>query len=251
MAVIGKGVMEVRRKRAKARADLLLPNLLTLLNLLFGVIALLSLYHGKLRQAALSILVAALFDAIDGRVARMTRSTTAFGRELDSLADLISFGVAPGFLFYTWALKGQRIGWVAVFLYVACGALRLARFNVRGSLREFEGLPIPSAGCFLASFFLLWQRFGLGTPHPYVVAALAFLLGFLMVSSLRYPSLKGELLGRGYFRGAVAFVLLLVFFLFERDLLLFALFGTYVAYGPLKQLRVVARRQRRYEGQRP
>lgn len=243
--------MELKKRREKASADLLLPNLLTLLNLLFGVMALLSLYHGKLKQAALSILVAALFDAIDGRVARMTRSTTAFGKELDSLADLISFGVAPGFLFYTWALKGQKIGWVAVFLYVACGALRLARFNVKGTLKEFEGLPIPSAGCFLASLFLLWQRLGWGIPHSYAVAALVFLLGFLMVSSLRYPSLKGELLGRGYFRGAVAFVLLLVFFLFERDFLLFVLFGTYVAYGPLRQLKVATRRQRKYEGQHP
>lgn len=241
----------MKKKRERARADLLLPNLLTLLNLLFGVMALLLLYHGKLKQAALSILVAALFDAIDGRVARMTRSTTAFGRELDSLADLISFGLAPGFLFYTWALQGQKVGWVAVFLYVACGALRLARFNVKGTLKEFEGLPIPSAGCFLASFFLLWQRLGWDVPHPHVVAALAFLLGFLMVSSLHYPSLKGELLGKGHFRGAVVFVVFLVFFLFERDFLLFALFGAYVAYGPLRQLRVVTKRQRRYEGQRP
>lgn len=241
----------MKKRKESKRADLILPNLLTLLNLLFGVIALLWLYHGRLRQAAISILIAALFDAIDGRVARITRSTSTFGRELDSLADLSSFGIAPSLLFYSWALTGQKLGWVAVFLYVACGALRLARFNVRGTLKEFEGLPIPSAGCFLASFFLLWQRFGWGTPHPYVVAALVFLLGFLMVSSLRYPSLKGNLLGMGYFRGAVAFVLLLVFFLFERDLLLFALFGAYVVYGPLRQLGMATRRQKRYEGQRP
>ena len=133
----------------------LLPNLFTSANLLFGFLSMIAASNGQYNQAALAILVAVGLDAVDGKVARMTNSASAFGLEYDSLADLLSFGMAPGWLLYNWFLSSLGLfGWLAAFLFVVCGALRLARFNVQASHVQryvFTGLPIPAAASVVAA----------------------------------------------------------------------------------------------------
>ncbi len=186
-----------------------LPTLMTAGNLLCGYVATLQIFDGRMQSnmlhyhyAILAILVACVFDALDGRVARMGGQESPFGRELDSLADIVSFGLAPSLLVYDIVLKDfdPRIGWPISGLYLVCGAVRLARFNciaasdVKSSNKNFKGCPIPAAAGVIASLTLLviWldgaQR-ELG-PMKYVLVALMLLLSFLMVSNLEYPSFK-------------------------------------------------------------
>ena len=140
------------------------PNLITSGSLFAGFHSIASTYNGNFEKAAIGIIVGVILDGLDGRVARMTRTTTRFGVEYDSLVDLVSFGVAPAFLVYGWALSAfGRWGWLAAFLYLICGALRLARFNVQINTVEkgqFNGLPIPAAGTFVASMILLFYYLG-------------------------------------------------------------------------------------------
>src|ERR1700733_9449296 len=132
-----------------------LPNLFTTGNMFFGFLSMIQSLEGHFVIAAYCIVAAAVFDTLDGRVARMTHATSKFGMEYDSLSDLVSFGVAPAILLYLWALKPfDRIGWLASFMYMACGALRLARFNVQAQSVEkkyFQGLPIPMAAGIVAT----------------------------------------------------------------------------------------------------
>ena len=125
----------------------ILPNLMTTANLFCGFFSIIHSIKGDFKYASIAIVVAAIFDMLDGRLARLTRATSKFGAEYDSLCDLVSFGLAPGLLLYLWALSPfGRLGWIACFLMVACGALRLARFNVQAGVVEknyFQGLPIP------------------------------------------------------------------------------------------------------------
>ena len=147
----------------------ILPNLFTTANIFCGFFAMISTMKQNYLYAAYAIVVAAIFDQFDGRLARLTRSTSKFGAEYDSLCDVVSFGVAPAFLMFHWALQPfGRLGWMACFLYVACGAIRLARFNVQVNIIEknyFQGLPIPMAGGIVASsvlafFELKWDAWG-------------------------------------------------------------------------------------------
>jgi CDP-diacylglycerol--serine O-phosphatidyltransferase len=151
--------------------------------------------HGQYSRATWLIFAAVGMDMLDGRIARLTGTTSEFGGELDSLADVISFGVAPALLVYSWGLSAvPRAGWLAAFLFVMCGALRLARFNVqRHSVdsRYFVGLPIPAAALQLAALVHFWPE-PLGQKAEAMMAmALVIVLAFLMVSTFRYPSLKG------------------------------------------------------------
>ena len=135
----------------------ILPNLLTTGNLFFGFFAIVKSLQGQFVWAGPAILLAALFDVLDGRVARLTRGTSEFGVQYDSLCDVVSFGVAPAFMMYQFGLHNLgRMGWVACFLFMACGALRLARFNVQSSIGkasgDFTGLPIPMAAIVVACF---------------------------------------------------------------------------------------------------
>jgi CDP-diacylglycerol---serine O-phosphatidyltransferase len=186
------------------KAMFVLPNLFTVSSIFLGFYAL-TLCAGdatpvQLYQAALAIVFAMIFDAFDGRVARMTKTQSDFGMQLDSLADVISFGAAPGLLVYKWALA--PLGVIGIFLsctYVACGALRLARFNVlaargdKGSSRFFVGLPIPlAAGSITALVIAHYKEFGAatdGATHAFV-ALVVLLLSFLMVSTVRYRTFK-------------------------------------------------------------
>ena len=183
------------------------PSLLTTGGMFFGFYAIMVALNGQYEQGALAILVAGVFDGLDGRVARAMNATSAFGKEYDSLADFLSFGIAPAVLIYQWALVPfHRVGWAAAFLFAVCGALRLARFNVqqaaqdeRVSKRYFQGLPIPAAAGILAATLLFYLELGIHSDEGNAAGVglwrwlplfLTFGLGILMVSSLRFRSMK-------------------------------------------------------------
>ena len=166
--------MSFRRRRKKKdrrrfRGVYLLPNLITSMSLFAGFYAIVASMDGRFYAAAWAILIALILDGLDGRVARMTKTTSGFGVQYDSLADLVAFGVAPGIMAYLWALKDfKQFGWAAAFLFVVCGALRLARFNVQqGSFdpRYFNGLPIPAAAMMVAASVAFYHELGEWLPR--------------------------------------------------------------------------------------
>jgi len=234
-----------RSKRREKRGVYLLPNLLTAASLLCGFYALVASWKGEFVHAAVAILLAGLFDGIDGKVARLTHSASRFGTEFDSLADLVSFGVAPAMLAYSWILHPYgRWGWLAAFLYVICGALRLARFNVRATaaeMRHFSGLPTPAAAYGIATTVLLSQRLGIPIEEKGLfLSILLYLLAFLMVSNFPYPSFKDlELLRRRPFSTLVTGILIMVVVIAEPQITLFLCSWAYVTLGPLKRVRIM------------
>ncbi len=238
-------------RRRMRRGVYLLPSILTLGNLSCGFYALVAVYNDEYTAAAIAILLALVFDYLDGGVARMTGATSDIGIELDSLADLVSFGVAPGLLGYVYALK--PFGWIgglAAFAFAACGAFRLARFNVQTRAldkRFFVGLPIPAAAAVVASFVLFMKEssavvvFGRELLPPAATAAGVLLgmygLGYLMVSKIRYRSLKGlELRRRRPF--TILTTILLVFLVVASYpiLFLFLFFFLYAASGVVRMM---------------
>ena len=232
------------------RGIYLIPNLLTTGNLFSGYYAIIAVFNANYLYAAMAILLAMAFDVLDGKSARLTKSTSRFGVEYDSLADLVSFGVAPGLLIYSWALSSYgRIGWIAAFLYVVCGALRLARFNVQvGSVesKHFVGLPIPAAAGVIASLVVLDQHIlQMGTEiKPLLILGFIYVLAFLMVSSFRYRSFKDfHLRDRKPFRVLVSAVLVLIILAAEPQTLLFVVFTGYALSGVAEKLLTLATRK--------
>ncbi|MBX3041360.1 MAG: CDP-diacylglycerol--serine O-phosphatidyltransferase [Bdellovibrionaceae bacterium] len=216
----------------------ILPNLVTTGNLFCGFFAAIMAIKGQFVFASYFIVAAAIFDLLDGRLARLTRSTSKFGAEYDSLCDLISFGMAPALLLYTWALSPfGRIGWVACFLFVACGALRLARFNVQANVVEknyFQGLPIPMAAGIVASSVLAFDDMGLEAFGSIPLLLMTILLAFVMVSTFRYRSFKDlDLKERVPFRHLVIGVGLIVVVLLRPEVMLFFLFMGYATLGAI------------------
>src|SRR5438445_3036657 len=192
-------IYAVRRRRRippLRKGVYILPNLFTSAGLFSGFYSIICTLDGEYWKAAVLILVAQLCDALDGRIARLTRSTSSFGVQYDSLADLVAFGVAPGILVYQWALRPWgRWGWLAASLYVTCGALRLARFNVQLApvqKRYFVGLPIPAAAGVIAATVLLYLWLGgEGETGKHIMMLLViFGVAGLMVSEIRYYSFK-------------------------------------------------------------
>ncbi|MDU4961395.1 MAG: CDP-diacylglycerol--serine O-phosphatidyltransferase [Sporomusaceae bacterium] len=168
----------------------LIPNALTALNLVFGVFAIISAYHEQFQQAGALILAAMIADGLDGRVARFFGVSGDFGKELDSLCDLVSFGVAPGFLAYVLVLhEWGGAGMAIAALFATCGALRLARFNVNVGIVKgfFMGLPIPAAGCVIATFIMTGLK-----PEGIWFPVMMSIVALLMVSTVRYPDFKGK-----------------------------------------------------------
>jgi CDP-diacylglycerol--serine O-phosphatidyltransferase len=163
-------------------------------NLFAGFFAIMAATDGRHQAAAVAIVVAAILDLLDGRIARLTRAVSDFGMQLDSLADAVSFGVAPAVLVQQWALVPlHRVGWGAAFLMAACGVIRLARFNSRHTLsdhRFFRGLPIPMAACAVAGLVLMGSDEGVAFLPSLLVAAVVVALALLMVSPLPYRSFK-------------------------------------------------------------
>ena len=222
----------------KKKGIYLIPNLFTSGNLFCGVFAIISILDGNHLVAAASILVGMIFDLLDGKLARLTNTTSAFGVEYDSLSDLISFGVAPGLLAYSWALRDYgRFGWVALFLYVVCAALRLARFNVQVSgpeSKDFIGLPTPAAAGLVAAMVIFDGNvisFG-ETVRPYIVLPLSYLLAFLMVCHFLYRSFKGlNLRDRKPFAVLVGVLLVFLVLLTRPYVMGFVLCALYVLSG--------------------
>lgn len=227
----------------------LLPNLLTTAGLFAGFYSIVASLHQEFQVAAVAILIANLFDALDGRVARLTRTSTRFGIEYDSLADLVAFGVAPAMLIYCWALEPWgNWGWLAAALYLTCAALRLARFNVQFDSvekRHFVGLPSPAAAEAIAATVLLFYRFGAYGPTDkhLLLLLITYALAALMVSTIRYFSFKeNDLLRRQPFWTLLAAIVLLKLLIAEPQFFLFVAFYGYALSGPLRLLWVLGRR---------
>lgn len=215
-----------------------LPSFLTSLSMLAGFYSIVATLNGDFVNAAWAILVSGIFDGLDGRVARITHSTTRFGVEYDSLSDLAAFGIAPGVLMYWWALKPLgRLGWLAGFLYVACGAIRLARFNVQINTVEskyFQGLPIPAAAGLVATVIIFLTNFEIEPRSVQIpLLLISYLLAALMVSTVKYNSFKDlQLARRKPFNALIIVVLLIVFVVSEPRIMLFSLCFAYVLSGP-------------------
>lgn len=182
------------RTRHLRRGIYLLPTLFTVGNLFCGFFSVVQAAHGHLAKAALLIIVAGVLDGLDGRIARLTGTTSDFGVEFDSLADMVSFGMAPALLAYHWALNPLgRVGWLIAFLFVVCAAMRLARFNIRadwGDKRHFAGLPSPAAAGTLACVVFAFPVVPESGWVSVLLAVLVAAVGLLMVSRFRYRSFK-------------------------------------------------------------
>lgn len=214
----------------------LLPNFVTTMNMFFGFYSVVASINADFVMAAWAILIASIFDMLDGRVARLAKATSSFGVEYDSLCDLVSFGVAPGVLLYTWALEPfGRLGWLAAFLFVACGALRLARFNVTTSSLPpgyFQGLPIPMAAGIVATFLIFNDALLWPVMSSARIVALVIALGMasLMVSSIPFPSFKEfNWRSRASFGYLLVGVLVMILIAVRPEVTLFALLSSYVA----------------------
>lgn len=232
----------LKRRENLKKGVYLLPNLVTTGGLFAGFYGIVATMNGDYNLAAWFILISAVFDALDGKIARMTGTTSRFGVEYDSLVDLVSFGVAPGLLMYSWALQSfGKFGWLAAFLYVVCGALRLARFNVQVDTvesRRFVGLPIPAAAGMVASCVLVfYQLGGSGEIKKVSVLLLIYLLAYLMVSNHSYHSFKDpELVKRQPFSFLVLAIIFAIVVVAEPEIMLFSMASVYVASGPIGTL---------------
>ena len=196
------------------RGIYLLPNMITTAGLFAGFYAIVAAMNGRFEAAAVAIFVAMIMDGIDGRVARLTNTQSEFGVQYDSLADMVSFGLAPALVMYEWSLKSMvsvgwaKLGWLAAFIYTASAALRLARFNSQVKTAEkghFRGLPSPSAAGVLAGMVWVGTDLGLrGEDLVYLAFVLTVAMGLLMVSNIRYYSFK-----EFHFKNRVPFVAIL------------------------------------------
>lgn len=237
---------ELRERRRQS--VFLLPGLLTTGNLLCGFYAIVLTFDGYYQGAALALFAGMVLDILDGKVARLTRTTTQFGLEYDSLADVVSFGVAPAVLLYSWALVqlGQvsamsgRIGAGAAFLYVLCTALRLARFNVLTGVtdrRYFIGLPSPGAAGAVASMVLFFGPTRFGPAELFALACATYLLAFLMISNIRYYSFKQLDFAKRHPVGVLLVAgLAILIVITYRETFPFLAFGAYALSGPVRRL---------------
>jgi CDP-diacylglycerol--serine O-phosphatidyltransferase len=243
----------------RRRGIFLLPNLFTSAGLFAGFYAIVAAMAGKFEPAAIAVFVAMVFDSLDGRVARWTHTESAFGKEYDSLADMVSFGLAPALVMYEWSLRSMtdygvvpgKLGWMGAFLYAACAAIRLARFNVRAGMvdkRYFQGLPSPAAAGILAG--AVWCAVSFDVPGPALIIP-AYILtvgaGALMVSSIGYYSFKDlKLQGRVPFVALLAVPVLIVIIFLSPPNVLFLAFLLYAISGLVMALsRLYKRRSRK------
>lgn len=239
------------KSRFARRGIYWLPNLLTTIALFAGFYAIVQAMSGRFEQAAIAIFVAMVFDGLDGRVARLTRTQSAFGAEFDSLSDMVSFGVAPALVVYVWALSDfafmkhipvlgpwltNRLGWIAAFIYCACAALRLARFNTTldvADKRFFQGLPSPAAACLIAGMVWAFHEYELkGDEVTWLAWFLTTFAGLSMVSNLKFYSGKDINLRKSVsFSAVVAIAMSLIFILSIANTLPEMLFTLFIAYA--------------------
>lgn len=238
-------IEEDKKTLAPGKGIYLLPNLLTTAGLFAGFFAVVASMNGNFEQAAIAIFVAMIFDGLDGRVARMTNTQSAFGAEYDSMADMVSFGIAPGLVAYNWALSSVgKFGWLAAFVFVAAAALRLARFNTQVGVadkRYFQGLASPAAAGIVASMIWVGTEYNIvGAEFAYLVGIVTLVSGLLMVSNFRYNSFKEiDLKGKVPFVAVLALVLVFVVVASSPAELLLAIFALYGLSGPVTTYRTV------------
>ncbi len=242
-------------KSHRRRGIYLLPNLFTTAALFAGFYAVLAADQNRFEAAALAIFAAMILDGIDGRIARLTRTQSAFGAEYDSLSDMVAFGVAPALVMYDWALAGLgKVGWLAAFVYTAGAALRLARFNTQlgnADKRYFQGLPSPSAAAIpTAAIWIGADNQLIGADFAWLAAILTAVTGLLMVSNFRYHSFKELSLHdrRVPFIMTVMVMLIFAFVVIDPPIVLFILALGYAFSGPI--LTLIHLRRRRMERQR-
>lgn len=222
----------------------LLPNAITLCGMFAGFFSIIASLDGNFKIAAWAIIIAGVFDGLDGWVARLTNTSSKFGVELDSLADVISFGVAPAVLSFTWALSPfGRVGWAVAFLFTACGALRLARFNVQKETEEkktFTGMPIPAAAGVISAMVIFYAHMDWVAAKSYFVLLIVVLISFLMVSTLRFHSLKEiNMRERKPFFILVALVFLISVFYMHPEATLFSIAIIYISVGLIENTYLV------------
>ena len=230
-------------KITSKRGIYLLPSVLTTFGMFAGFYSIISSINGDFTIAAISIMIAMMWDTLDGRVARLTNTQSAFGAEYDSLADLVSFGLAPALLVYQWSLyELGRFGWLAAFVYLTCAALRLARFNTQVGIadkRYFQGLPSPAAAGVIAS--MIWLKIWTFASFDsdvislgyYLGAGITILCGLLMVSNLRYYSFKELDSKKASFRFLLIVIMSLIILVYKPNIILFTGFFVYLLSGPI------------------
>ncbi len=232
-----KSTEEPTPEHHRGRGIYLLPNLFTTAALFAGFYAVLAGMNGLFEKAAIAIFIAMVLDGLDGRVARLTNTQTAFGAEYDSLSDMVAFGLAPALVMYAWALSGLgKLGWLAAFVYTAGAALRLARFNSQLEVADsnyFQGLPSPSAAAIIAaSVWLAVDHNMAGADVAWLAGALTGACGLLMVSNVKYPSFKHiDFKGKVPFFSLVVVMLVFAVILVQPPLVLFIMFATYALSG--------------------
>lgn len=226
----------------------ILPNALTLCGMFLGFYAIISAINGKFIHSAWAIILANIFDGLDGLVARLTKTTTRFGIELDSLSDLVSFGVAPAILIYKWGLSDfGRVGFAIAFLFAACGALRLARFNIQvGFTKSFKGLPIPGAATMLAATVIFCQEILNFVPHRNLIfPVITFILSLLMVSNLKFHGLKEiDFREKKPFWILLFFMLILIFIVIHPNFAIFILVSVYVFSGIIENIIILIKKRK-------
>lgn len=229
----GQDVM-VRKRR---KGIFILPNLFTLGGLFGGFYAMVMAIDGRFENAAIGVFCAMVLDSLDGRVARMTNTQSAFGEQMDSLSDMVSFGAAPALIVYVWALSTLgRWGWIAAFVYCACAALRLARFNVNTAVvdkRFFQGLPSPAAAALVAGFIWLMTEADVdGQDVRWVAFALTLYCGLTMVTNVPFYSFKDVQMKRSVpFAAIVLIALGIAVINIDPPIVLFGLFVLYGLSG--------------------
>ena len=232
-----EGGQKIRRKGVYV-----LPNLFTTGNLFCGFYAIISAQAGNFSAACVAVFIAMILDGLDGRVARMTNTMSKFGEQYDSLADMVTFGVAPGMVAFSWGLHELgKFGWMVAFIYAACGALRLARFNAQieeTDSRFFTGLASPAAAALVIGMVWSLSDFGIAGDLPVWIALFGALItgtaGILMVSNIKYHSFKKvDMRGRVHFVFAIAMVLCFAVFFLDPPRIMMLLFLSYAIHGPI------------------
>ena len=216
----------------------ILPSLFTTGNVFCGFYAFVAVLNEQFYFAAWAIVAGMIFDGLDGRIARLTTTTSAFGEQYDSLADIITFGMAPAFLAYSWVLKPfGRLGWMAAFLFLLCAALRLARFNVtKPEIRSehFVGLPSPASAVVIASIVIAFEDLFATRINPFIMVMVVYALAFLMVSNIKYPAFKRFDFKKRVVFSRFLFVILFIYVLATIPrVALFILGVTYAIIGPI------------------